>query len=132
MASFSVSGLVPISAAIAGSEVAITVESPAGMRRTVSLPVSHLGRADLGYTFALPFSIGVLYLLLGGVIFVTKRDLATALTLALCLVADVLHFALGLVDQRPRLGRQIVEHQVGVHDSLPRSRQSFNRPGVPC
>src|SRR5947208_4069600 len=36
MASFSVSGLVPISAAIAGSEVAITVESMFSMKRAVA------------------------------------------------------------------------------------------------
>ena len=36
MASFSVSGLVPISAAIAGSEVAITVESMFSMNRAVA------------------------------------------------------------------------------------------------
>ena len=36
MASFSVSGLVPMSAAIAGSEVAITVESMFSMNRAVA------------------------------------------------------------------------------------------------
>jgi hypothetical protein len=36
MASFSVNGLVPISAAIAGSEVAITVESMFSMNRAVA------------------------------------------------------------------------------------------------
>ncbi len=36
MASFNVSGLVPISAAIAGSEVAITVESMFSMNRAVA------------------------------------------------------------------------------------------------
>ena len=36
MASFSVSGLVPISAAIAGSDVAITVESMFSMNRAVA------------------------------------------------------------------------------------------------
>ena len=36
MASFSVSGLVPISAAIAGSDVAITVESMFSMKRAVA------------------------------------------------------------------------------------------------
>ena len=36
IASFSVSGLVPISAAIAGSEVAITVESMFSMNRAVA------------------------------------------------------------------------------------------------
>ena len=36
MASFNVSGLVPISAAIAGSEVAITVESMFSMKRAVA------------------------------------------------------------------------------------------------
>ena len=36
MASFSVSGLVPMSAAIAGSEVAMTVESMFSMNRAVA------------------------------------------------------------------------------------------------
>jgi hypothetical protein len=36
MASFSVSGLVPISAAIAGSEVAMTVESMFSMNKAVA------------------------------------------------------------------------------------------------
>ncbi|MHC2194718.1 hypothetical protein ACVJF1_007351 [Bradyrhizobium diazoefficiens] len=36
IASFSVSGLVPMSAAIAGSEVAITVESMFSMKRAVA------------------------------------------------------------------------------------------------
>ena len=56
IASFSVSGLVPISAAIAGSEVAITVESMFSMNRAVatmsgirrSLFMGSLGKARSG------------------------------------------------------------------------------------
>src|SRR5713226_3843414 len=48
MASFSVSGLVPISAAIAGSEVAMTVESMFSMNRATATISGTMRFADMG------------------------------------------------------------------------------------
>jgi signal transduction histidine kinase len=76
------------------TDVAIAAVSASGVEKRVTLPVGHLGRADLGYTFALPFSIGVLYLLLGSVIFLVKRDLSTTLTLVLCLTASAFYLTM--------------------------------------
>ncbi len=77
-----------------GATVEIVAETPAGARKAVRLPVAHLDGADLRYTFVLPFSIGVLYLLLGVAIFVVKRDAATALTLALCVMASAFYMTM--------------------------------------
>ena len=77
-----------------GATTELTLRSPAGELRAVRVPVSGLDGADVGYTFVLPFSIGALYLLLGALIFAVKRDLATALTLALCLVASAFYLTL--------------------------------------
>jgi hypothetical protein len=74
-------------AARAGGQVAVRLRAPSGSERELTLPVAQMSRADLAYTFVLPFCIGLLYLLLGAAIYVVKRDLPAGLALALCLVA---------------------------------------------
>src|SRR5258706_2997209 len=56
-----------------GSEVTLEVRAPHHDSRRVTVPLGRLAPWDYGYTFVLPFSIGILYLLLGGAIFTLKR-----------------------------------------------------------
>src|SRR5579871_1299918 len=77
-----------------GAIATIEAVSPTGERRAVRLPIAPMSRADLGYTFLLPFSVGLLYLVLGCAIFFVKRDAATTLTLAICLVASAFYLTM--------------------------------------
>jgi signal transduction histidine kinase len=60
----------------------------------LKLPLSRLTKWDLGSTFLLPFSIGLVYLLLGATIYRYKRTREAALACALCLVAAAFYLSM--------------------------------------
>jgi signal transduction histidine kinase len=85
-----------------GGTLVLEVRSPAsrmwpsriGPVHRVELPVGRLLPWDLGYTLFLPFSIGILYLLLGAVIYGFKPGPASALATALCLLAAAFYLTM--------------------------------------
>jgi len=62
-----------------------------GQRRIVQLRLRRLTTGDFLATFVLPFGIGVVYLLLGAVVFFVKRTYEAALAMSVCVVASVYH-----------------------------------------
>jgi signal transduction histidine kinase len=76
------------------AEVALVVRHPDGRVVHVTVPLSRLTKWDLGSTFLLPFSIGLVYLLLGATIYRYKRTRAAALACALCLVAAAFYLSM--------------------------------------
>ena len=58
------------------------------------MPLGRLTKWDLGSTFLLPFSIGLVYLLLGATIYRYKRTREAALACALCLVAAAFYLSM--------------------------------------
>ena len=62
--------------------------------RTVRVPLGRLGPWDLAYTFWLPFSIGILYLLLGALLYGLKPSRESALASALCLLAAAFYLTM--------------------------------------
>jgi signal transduction histidine kinase len=78
----------------AGDSVEVAVRGPGGERRRVVVPVGKLRAADLGYTLALPFSIGVLYWLLGAVIFGLKPTRESFLVTMLFFVASAFYLTM--------------------------------------
>ncbi len=119
-----------------GAEAVIVADSPSGERRTLALPVARLGRADLGYTFALPFSIGLLYLVLGSAIFLVKRDTATTLTLLICLTASAFYLTMFDAHTAYRFSRIWVAYpllgplSVHLFAIFPERRRRVARAGV--
>jgi signal transduction histidine kinase len=77
------------------AEVTLTVSSPGsriwpgagGPTRRVTVPLGRLSTGDLAYTLILPFSIGLVYLLLGAVLYGVKPRRDSAVAAALCLLA---------------------------------------------
>ena len=57
----------------------------------VSVRLRHLTTGDILATFVLPYGIGVIYLLLGAVIFFVKRTYVAALAMSVCVVASIYH-----------------------------------------
>ncbi len=78
----------------ASTEVTLDVRHPDGAMSRVRVPLSRLTKWDLGSTFLLPFSIGLVYLLLGATIYRYKRTRAAALACALCLVAAAFYLSM--------------------------------------
>ena len=76
------------------ARVALDVRHPDGTTARVSVPLSRLTKWDLGSTFLLPFSIGLVYLLLGATIYRYKRTREAALACALCLVAAAFYLSM--------------------------------------
>ncbi|MGZ3407981.1 MAG: hypothetical protein ACXVAN_16130, partial [Polyangia bacterium] len=76
------------------ARVTLDVKHPDGTRARVSVPLSRLTKWDLGSTFLLPFSIGLVYLLLGATIYRYKRTREAALACALCLVAAAFYLSM--------------------------------------
>ena len=76
------------------ARVALEVRHPDGSIAHVTVPLSRLTTWDLGSTFLLPFSIGLVYLLLGATIYRYKRTRAAALACALCLVAAAFYLSM--------------------------------------
>jgi len=76
------------------SVVTLDVRHPSGVMTHVALPLSRLTKWDLGSTFLLPFSIGLVYLLLGATIYRYKRTREAALACALCLVAAAFYLSM--------------------------------------
>ena len=76
------------------ARVALDVRHPDGSVAHVAVPLSRLTNWDLGSTFLLPFSIGLVYLLLGATIFRYKRTREAALACALCLVAAAFYLSM--------------------------------------
>jgi signal transduction histidine kinase len=74
--------------------VTLDVRHPDGLHGQVTVPLSRLTRWDLGSTFLLPFSIGLVYLLLGATIYRYKRTREAALGCALCLVAAAFYLSM--------------------------------------
>jgi len=72
----------------------LEVRHPDGVVARVRLPLSRLTKWDLGSTFLLPFSIGLVYLLLGATIYRYKRTREAALACALCLVAAAFYLSM--------------------------------------
>jgi signal transduction histidine kinase len=78
-----------------GDEVSLTVSRPGEAARLgLTVRMSHLRPSDIAYVFAMPFAIGVVYLLLGALVFFVKRTRAAALVLALCLVAAAFYLTM--------------------------------------
>jgi signal transduction histidine kinase len=78
----------------AAEGVMLTVRHPSGAASKVRVPLTRLTKWDLGSTFLLPFSIGLVYLLLGATIYRYKRTRAAALACALCLVAAAFYLSM--------------------------------------
>jgi signal transduction histidine kinase len=74
--------------------VTLGVVHPDGRAARLTVPLSRLTRWDLASTFMLPFSIGLLYLLLGATIYRYKRTRDSALACALCLVAAAFYLSM--------------------------------------
>jgi signal transduction histidine kinase len=80
-------------------EVTVEVRSPGSApARAVRLPLGRLGPYDLGATFFLPFSVGLVYLLLGSVIFFAagagQRNREALLATLLCFVAAAFYLTM--------------------------------------
>ena len=78
----------------AAAAVTLDVRHPDGTKSRVQVPLTRLTKWDLGSTFLLPFSIGLVYLLLGATIYRYKRTRAAALACALCLVAAAFYLSM--------------------------------------
>jgi signal transduction histidine kinase len=78
----------------AGTPVAITLTHRDGRTRTVTVAVQRLSPTDIAVIFALPFAVGVIYLLLGSVVLFTKRTRAAALMFGLCVVAAAFYMTM--------------------------------------
>lgn len=74
--------------------VTLDVRHPDGSRARVTVPLGRLTKWDRASMFMLPFSIGLVYLLLGATIFRYKRTLPAALACALCLVAAAFYLSM--------------------------------------
>ena len=74
--------------------IVVEVRHPRGSHARVAVPLVRLTKWDLGSTFLLPFSIGLLYLLLGATIYRYKRTRAAALACALCMVAAAFYLSM--------------------------------------
>jgi signal transduction histidine kinase len=81
--------------------VRVTVVQPSsrmwpglGDTRTVEVPLGRLSAGDWAYTLFLPFSIGVLYLLLACVVYGLKPTRESALAAALCVLAAVFYLTM--------------------------------------
>ncbi len=72
----------------------LDVRRPDGSASRVVVPLGRLTTWDRASTFALPFSIGLVYLLLGATIFRYKRTREAALACALCLVAAAFYLSM--------------------------------------
>ncbi len=60
---------------------------PGGRERKVEVPLGRLEAGDIAYTLYLPFSIGLVYLLLGALLYWVKPRRESAVAAALCLLA---------------------------------------------
>jgi len=83
------------------ASVTVTVVQPSsrmwpgrGERREVTVPLSRLRSGDRAYALVLPFSIGLVYLLLACVVYGLKPTRESALAAALCLLAAVFYLTL--------------------------------------
>src|SRR5262249_12805216 len=60
----------------------------------VRVQLTHLSTGDVAYVFVMPFAIGVLYLVLGAVVFFIKRTRAAAIVLALSVCAAAFYLTM--------------------------------------
>jgi signal transduction histidine kinase len=75
-----------------GELVAFTLERPrTGESLVVQLRLRRLNTLDILATFVLPYGIGVVYLLLGAVVFFLRRSYEGALAMSICVVASVFY-----------------------------------------
>src|SRR5262249_5715795 len=74
--------------------VSLASAGPDGSSARVTVPLPRLTNWDLASTFLLPFSIGLVYLLLGATIYRYKRTREAALACALCLVAAAFYLSM--------------------------------------
>jgi signal transduction histidine kinase len=77
-----------------GDTVTLEVRAPRREPRRVTVPLGRLLPWDLAYTFVLPFSIGILYLLLGGVIYWLKRTREASLVAMLFFLAAAFYLTM--------------------------------------
>jgi signal transduction histidine kinase len=118
------------------AEVRVRLVSPDGADKEVRLPLLRLGRWDLGYTLWLPFSIGLLYLLLGALIYLVRPSPASALASALFLLAAAFYLVMFDAHTTHRLVR--VWHlypllgplSVHLFALFPERRPGWARPAV--
>jgi signal transduction histidine kinase len=94
-----VRGGAELNAALAGragaARVTLTVrQARDGARREVAVPLRRLDGADLGFTLYLPFTIGLLYLLLGAVVLALKPSREASLASALFFVAAAFYLTM--------------------------------------
>src|SRR5579863_3353020 len=76
------------------TDLALDVRHPDGTTTRVRVPLSRLSTGDMLSTFVLPFSIGLVYLLLGAMIYRYKRTRPAALACALCLLAAAFYLSM--------------------------------------
>jgi signal transduction histidine kinase len=62
-------------------------------RRERTVVLGRFDAADFSVTFLLPFTIGLVYLLIGGVIFFVKRTRPAALVMSICVVAAAFYLS---------------------------------------
>ncbi|MCB9556021.1 MAG: PDZ domain-containing protein [Deltaproteobacteria bacterium] len=67
--------------------VSLARRSASGQVYTLKMKIRQLTRRDVGAMFALPYSIGSLYLLLGAVLMFVRRDRTAALVSGICMCA---------------------------------------------
>lgn len=77
-----------------GERVKLAVRHPNGAIDDVFLSVLRLSDADLGFALALPFSIGLLYLLLGAILFFAQTSTEATVTALLCGVASAFYMTM--------------------------------------
>jgi signal transduction histidine kinase len=85
-------------------EVEVEVESR-GAVRVVTLPLGRMRFSDESATFGLPFSVGVVYLLLGALISAVKRTREAFLATLLCFVAAAFYLTMFDAHTTYRLSR---------------------------
>jgi signal transduction histidine kinase len=85
----------------ASATVRVTVVQPSsrlwpgrGAERTVTVPLGRLSHGDWAYVLILPFSVGLVYLLLACVVYGLKPTREAGLAAALCLLAAVFHLTM--------------------------------------
>jgi signal transduction histidine kinase len=77
-----------------GQTVTLEVHRPTEARTwPVQVRLRRLTTADFLATFVLPYSIGVVYLLIGALIFFLKRTYEAALALSICVLASIFYMA---------------------------------------
>ncbi len=77
-----------------GERVEVTARRPDGREHSAFLTVARFSPMDLGFALVLPFSIGLLYLLLGAVLFFARASTEATITALLCCVASAFYMTM--------------------------------------